>query len=106
MECVPFDLLPNSWWEYLNCAKDACTVVNHITGGRSSPGMQVLLSSIDQSIQEAFGRREFSLSPDILEYTTLRFPEELEVIFDTIARRTSLRGKIPIFDLVAFTSSG
>jgi hypothetical protein len=65
-------------------------MVNHITGGRSSPGMWVFMNFIDQFIQESFGQREFNLSPDIMEHTTLRFWEELEVIFDTIARRNSL----------------
>jgi hypothetical protein len=81
-------------------------VVDHITGGRSSSGMQAFLNFIDQFIRESFGRREFSLSPDIVEYTTLRFREELEVIFDTIARRNSLRGKVPVFDFGASTSLG
>jgi hypothetical protein len=98
--------LPNSWWEYLNWAKEARTVVDHITGGRSSPGMRVFLNSIDQFIQESFGRREFSLLPNIVEHTTLRFQEELKVILDTIARRNSLRGKVPVFDLGASTSLG
>jgi hypothetical protein len=60
-------------------------VVDHITGERSNPSMRVLLNSLDQFIQESFGRREFSLAPDIVEHTTSRFREELEVIFDTIA---------------------
>jgi hypothetical protein len=77
--------LPNSWWEYLDWAKEARIVVDHITGGRSSPGMRVFLNSIDQFIQESFGWREFSLLPDIVEHTTSRFREELEVILDTIA---------------------
>jgi hypothetical protein len=81
-------------------------VVDHITGGRSSPSMPVFLNSIDQFIQESFGRREFSLSPEIMEHTTSRFREELEVILDTIAQRNSLRGKVPIFGLEASTSSG
>jgi hypothetical protein len=98
--------LPNSWWEYLDWAKEARTVVDHITSGRSSPGMRALLNFIDQFIRESFGWREFSLSPDIVEHTTSRFREELEVIFDTIARRNSLRGKVPIFDLGASTSLG
>jgi hypothetical protein len=79
-------------------------VVDHITGGRSSPGMQAFLNSIDQFIQESFGRWEFSLSPNIVEHTTLRFREELEVILDTIARRNSLWGKVPVFGLGASTS--
>jgi hypothetical protein len=66
--------------------------------------MRALLNFIDQFIQESFGRREFSLSPDIVEHTTLRFQEELKVILDTIARRNSLRGKVPVFGLRAFTS--
>jgi hypothetical protein len=41
-----------------------------------------------------------------VEHTTSRFREELEVIFDTIARRNSLRGKVPIFGLGASTSMG
>jgi hypothetical protein len=98
--------LPNSWWEYLDWAKEARTVVDHIMGGRSSPGMRVFLNSIDQFIHESFGRQEFSLSPDIVEHTTSRFREELEVILDTIARRNSLRGKVPVFDLGASTSLG
>jgi hypothetical protein len=73
--------LPNSWREYLDWAKEARTVVDHITGGRSSPSMRALLNFIDQFIRESFGRREFSLSPDIVEHTTSRFREELEVIF-------------------------
>jgi hypothetical protein len=80
--------LPNLWWEYLDWAKEARTVVDHITGRRSSLGMRVFLNSIDQFIQESFGRREFSLSPDIVEHTTSRFQEELEVILDTIAEGT------------------
>jgi hypothetical protein len=96
--------LPNSWWEYLEWAKEARTVVDHIMGGRSSPGMRVFLNSIDRFIQESFGRREFSLSPEIVEHTTLRFREELEVIFDTITQRNALRGKVPVFGLGASTS--
>jgi hypothetical protein len=68
--------------------------------------MQALLNFIDQFIDKSFGRREYSLSPDIVEHTTSRFREELEVIFDTIARRNSLRGKVPIFGLGASTSMG
>jgi hypothetical protein len=98
--------LPNSWWEYLDWAKEAHTVVDQVTGGRSSPGMRVFLNSIDQYIQESFGRREFSLSPEIVEHTTLRFREELEVIFDTITQRNTLRGKVPVFGLGASTSVG
>jgi hypothetical protein len=98
--------LPNSWWEYLEWAKEARTVVDHITGGRSSPGMRVFLNSIDRFIQESFGRREFSLSPEIVEHTTSRFRDELEVIFDTITRRNALRGKVPVFGLGASTSVG
>jgi hypothetical protein len=81
-------------------------MVDHIMGGRSSPRMRALLNFIDQFIRESFGRREFSLSPDIVEHTTLRFWEELEVIFDIIARRNSLRGKVPVFGLGASTSLG
>jgi hypothetical protein len=44
------------------------------------------------------------LSPEIVEHTTSRFREELEVIFDTIARRNSLQGKVPIFGLRTSTS--
>jgi hypothetical protein len=98
--------LPNSWWEYLDWAKEARTVVDQVTSGRPSPSMQALLNFIDQFIRESFGRREFSLSPNIVEHTTSRFQEELEVIFDTIARRNSLRGKVPIFDVGASTSLG
>jgi hypothetical protein len=98
--------LPNSWWEYLDWAKEARTVVDQVTGGRPSPGMRALLTFVDQFISESFGRREYSLSPDIVEHTTSRFREELEVIFDTIARRNSLRGKVPIFGLGANTSMG
>jgi hypothetical protein len=98
--------LPNSWWEYLNWAKEARTVVDQVMGGKPSPGMRALLNFIDQFIDESFGRREYSLSPDIVEHTTSRFREELEIIFDTIARRNSLRGKVPIFGLGASTSMG
>jgi hypothetical protein len=98
--------LPNSRWEYLDWAKEARTVVDQVTGRRPSPGMRALLNFIDQFIRESFGQREFSLSPDIMEHTTSRFWEELEVIFDTIARRNSLRGKVPIFGLGASTSMG
>jgi hypothetical protein len=98
--------LPNSWWEYLDWAKEARTVVDQVMGGRPSPGMRALLNLIDQFIRESFGRREFSLSPNIVEHTTSRFREELEVIFDTIARRNSLRGKVPVFGLGASTSLG
>jgi hypothetical protein len=31
--------LPNSWWEYLDWAKEARTVVDQVMGGRPSPGM-------------------------------------------------------------------
>jgi hypothetical protein len=80
--------------------------MHHITGGRSSPGMRVFMNSIDQFIQVSFGQREFSLSPDIVEHTTSRFREELEVIFDTITRRNSLWGKVPVFGLGASTFMG
>jgi hypothetical protein len=98
--------LPNLWWEYLDWAREARTVVDQVTGGRPSPGMRALLNLIDQFIGESFGWWEYSLSPDIVDYTTLRFREELEVIFDTIARRNSLRGKVPIFGLGASISMG
>jgi hypothetical protein len=98
--------LPNSWWEYLEWAKEARTVVDQVTGRKPSPGMRALLNFIDQFIRESFGRREYSLSPDIVEHTTSRFREELEVLFDTIAQRNSLRGKVPIFGLGASTSMG
>jgi hypothetical protein len=78
--------------------------VDQVTSGRPSPGMRALLNFIDQFIGESFGRREYNLSPDIVEHTTSRFREELEVVFDTIARRNSLRGKVPIFGLGASTS--
>jgi hypothetical protein len=81
-------------------------VVDHITGGRSSPGMRVFLNFIDQFIQDSFRRREFSLCPDIVEHTTSRFREELEVIFDSIARRNLLGSKVPVFNLGASTSLG
>jgi hypothetical protein len=68
--------------------------------------MRALLNFIDQFIRESFGRREFSLSPDMVEHTTSRFREELEDIFDTIARRNLLRGTIPVFGLGASTSLG
>jgi hypothetical protein len=87
-------------------ANEARTVVDQVTGGRPSPRMRALLNFIDQFIGESFGRREYSLSLDIVEHTTSRFREELEVIFDTIARRNSLRGKVPIFGLEASTSMG
>jgi hypothetical protein len=98
--------LPNSWWEYLDWAKEARTIVDQVTGGRPSPSMRALLNFIDQFIGESFGRREYSLLPAIVEHTTSRFWEELEVILDTIARRNSLRGKVPIFGLGASTSMG
>jgi hypothetical protein len=98
--------LPNSWWEYLDWAKEARAIVDQVTGGKPSLGMQALLNFIDQFIRESFGRREFSLSPDIVEHTTSRFREELEVIFGTIARRNSLRGKVVVFNLEASTSLG
>jgi hypothetical protein len=104
VSCLTF--LPNSWWEYLDWVKEARTVVDQVTGGRPSPGMRALLNFIDQFIGESFGRREYSLSPNIVEHTTSRFREELEVIFDTIARRNLLRGKVPIFGLGASTSMG
>jgi hypothetical protein len=87
--------LPNSWWEYLDWAKEACTVMDQVTGERPSPGMRALSNFIDQFIGESF-----------VEHTTLRFREELKIIFDTIARRNSLRGKVPIFGLEASTSMG
>jgi hypothetical protein len=68
--------------------------------------MRALLNFIDQFIGESFGWREYSLSPDIVEHTTSRFQEELEIIFDTIARRNSLQGKVLIFGLGASTSMG
>jgi hypothetical protein len=80
--------------------------VDQVTGRRPSLGMRALLNFIDQFIGESFGRWEYSLSPDIVEHTTSRFREELEVIFDTIARRNLLRGKVPIFGLGASTSMG
>jgi hypothetical protein len=95
VSCLTF--LPNSWWEYLDWAKEARTVVDQVTDGRPSPGMRALLNFIDQFIGESFGWWEYSLLLDIVEHTTSRFREELEVIFDTIARRNSLRGKVPIF---------
>jgi hypothetical protein len=98
--------LPNSWWEYLDWAKEAHIVVDQVTGGRPGPGMRALLNFIDQFIDKSFGRREYNLSPDIVEHTTSSFREELEVIFDTIARKNSLRGKVPIFGLGASTSMG
>jgi hypothetical protein len=98
--------LPNSWWEYLDWAKEARTVVDQVTCGRLSLGMRALLNFIDQFIGESFGRREYSLSPEIVEHTTSRFREELEIIFDTIAQRNSLRSKVPIFGLGASTSTG
>jgi hypothetical protein len=98
--------LPNSWWEYLDWAKEARTIVDQVTGGRPSPSMRALLNFIDQFIGESFGRREYNLLPAIVEHTTSRFWEELEVILDTIARRNSLRGKVPIFGLGASTSMG
>jgi hypothetical protein len=38
-EVSRFTFLPNSWWEYLDWVKEARTVVDQVTGGRSSPGM-------------------------------------------------------------------
>jgi hypothetical protein len=80
--------------------------VDQVTGGRPSPRMRALLTLIDQFIRESFGWWEFSLSPNIVEHTTSRFREELEVIFDTIAQRNSLQGKVPVFGLRASTSMG
>jgi hypothetical protein len=74
--------------------------------GRPSPGTRALLNFIDQSIGESFERREYSLSPNIVEHTTSRFREELEVILDTIAHMNSLRGRVPVFNLGASTSLG
>jgi hypothetical protein len=68
--------------------------------------MRVLLNFIDQFIGESFGWWEYSLSPNIVEHTTSRFREELEVILDTITCKNSLRGKVPIFGLGASTSRG
>jgi hypothetical protein len=96
--------LPRSWWDYLDWAREARALVHQITGGRVSPGMRVLLNFIDQFIQESFGRREFSLSPEIVDHITVRFREELEAILDAIDRRNSLKGKVPIFGLGASTS--
>jgi hypothetical protein len=104
VSCLTF--LPNSWWEYLDWAKEARIVVDQATGGRPSLGMRALLNFIDQFIGESFGWREYSLSPDIVEHATSRFREELEVIFETIARRNSLRRKVPIFGLGASKSTG
>jgi hypothetical protein len=98
--------LPNSWWDYLDWAKEARTVVVQVTGGRPSLGMRALLNFINQFIRESFGRWEFSLAPDIVEHTTSRFRKEPEVIFDTIARRNLLRGTVPVFGLGASTSMG
>jgi hypothetical protein len=56
--------LPNSWWEYLDWAKEARKVVDQVIGGRPNPGMRALLNFIDQFIRESFGRREYSLSPE------------------------------------------
>ena len=105
MERISFNLL-DLWWEYLDWTKEARIVVDHIKRGRFNFNMRVLLNFIDQSIQEAFGWREFSLSSKIVEHSTLRFRDELKVVFDTIAQRNSLRGKQLVFDLEASTSSG
>jgi hypothetical protein len=48
--------LLNSWWEYLDWAKEARTIVDQVIGGRPSPGMRALLNFIDQFIGESFGR--------------------------------------------------
>jgi hypothetical protein len=42
--------LPNSWWEYLDWAKEARTVEDQVTGERHSPGMRALLNSVDHFI--------------------------------------------------------
>jgi hypothetical protein len=84
--------------------KEAHKVVNQATGGRSSPGMRALLTSVQRSIAEYFGQLEFYLTPAIFEYTTCRFWEELEAIFATIVLRDSQRGKVPLFMLEASTS--
>ena len=65
--------LPRSWWEYLDWAREARALVNQITGKRSSPGMRVLLNFIDQFIRETFGRREFSLPPNIVDGGNLAY---------------------------------
>jgi hypothetical protein len=80
-------LLPASSWEYLDWLKEAHKVVNQVPGGRSSPGMQALLTVVEQFIAEFFGRREFHLAPAVVEYTTYRFREELEAILATNALR-------------------
>lgn len=103
-EVFRLTFLPNSWWEYLDWIKEACTVVNHLTGGRSSLGIQIFLNFIDQFIQEFSDRQEFSLSSDIVEHTNSRFQEELDIILNTIARRNSLRDKVSVFYLGASTS--
>ena len=96
--------LPRLWWEYLDWAREAYALVNQITGRRSSPSMRALLNFIDQFIQESFGRREFSLSSNIVEHTTMRFREEFEAIFDAIDQKSSLKGKVLIFSLGTSTS--
>jgi hypothetical protein len=78
--------------------------VDQVMGGRPSPSMRALLNFIDQSIGESFGQREYSLSPDIVEHTTSRFREELEVIIDAIAHMNLLQGRVPVFNLRASTS--
>jgi hypothetical protein len=85
--------LPNLWWEYLDWAKEARTVVDQVTGGRPSLGMRALLNFIDQFIGQSFGRREFSLSPNIVEHTTSRFREELEVILTPLLEGTHCEAK-------------
>jgi hypothetical protein len=83
--------LPNSWWEYLDWAKEARAVVDQVTGGRPSPGMQALLNFIDQFIRESFGRWEFSLSPDIVEHTTSGFHEEQFYIWHYCPKELTVR---------------
>jgi hypothetical protein len=98
--------LPGSWWKYLDWMKEVHKVVNQVMDGRSSPSMRVLLTTVERSIAEYFGQREFHLAPPIIEYTTYRFREEFEAILTTIALRDSQNGKILLFLLEASTSLG
>jgi hypothetical protein len=45
VSCLTF--LPNSWWEYLDCVKEARTVVDQVAGGRPSPGMRCFWSYLE-----------------------------------------------------------
>jgi hypothetical protein len=92
--------LPNSWWEYIDWAKEARVLVDPIPGGRFSPGMRRLLADVDWYITECVGRREYSLAPFVVESTTCRFREELEALLTANGQQA----KVPFSLLGASTS--